>query len=55
MTMSIREDGTLGQRPLSEAPTSHPWRWLATIICGAIICFALVATIGTFVTGGLNG
>jgi hypothetical protein len=53
--MSIQEDGTLGHRPIANAPSSHPWRWLATIICGAIICFALVAIVGTFVTGGLNG
>jgi hypothetical protein len=51
----MREDGTLGRRPISQAPTSHPWRWLATIIVAVIVCFTIVATVGTFVNGGLNG
>jgi hypothetical protein len=53
--MSIREDGTLEVRPVGDAPTSHPWRWLATIICGAVICFGLVAMAGTLMDGGLLG
>jgi hypothetical protein len=53
--MSIQEDGTLGVRPVRDAPTSHPWRWLATIICAVIICFAIVATAGTLMNGGLLG
>jgi hypothetical protein len=53
--MSIREDGTLGVRPVRDAPTSHPWRWLATIIGAVIICFAIVATVGTLMNAGLLG
>jgi hypothetical protein len=53
--MSIQEDGTFGVRPVREAPTSHPWRWLATIIGAVIICFAIVATAGTLMNGGLLG
>ncbi len=43
--MSIQEDGPLGGRPVEEAPTSHPWRWLATIVGAVVICFAIVATV----------
>jgi len=53
--MSIQQDGSLGVRPIDEAPSSHPWRWLATILCAVVICFAIVATAGTFVNGGLYG
>jgi hypothetical protein len=51
----MQEDGTIGARRIEDAPTSHPWRWLATILCAAIICFAIVASVGTFVNGGLHG
>ena len=53
--MSIQEDGTLGAHPVRDAPSSHPWRWLATIIGAVIICFAIVATAGTLMNGGLLG
>lgn len=53
--MSVQEDGTLGVRPVKDAPTSHPWLWLAAIIGAVIICFAAVASVGTFVNGGLYG
>ncbi len=53
--MSIQEDGTIGVRPIKGAPTSHPWRWLATILGAVVICFTIVATVGTFVNGGLYG
>jgi hypothetical protein len=41
--MQISKDGTIGARRIEDAPTSHPWRWLSTVICGAIICFVAVA------------
>ena len=53
--MSIQEDGTLGVRPVQDAPTSHPWRWLATIIGAVVVCFAIVASVGTLMNGGLHG
>ena len=53
--MSIQQVGTLGQRPIEAAPSSHPWRWLTTILGAVIVCFAIVATVGTFVNGGLYG
>ncbi len=53
--MSIQKDGTLGVRGPEDAPGSHRWRWLATIISAIIICIALVATAGTLMNGGLLG
>lgn len=53
--MAIQEDGTLGARAIQDAPSSHPWQWLATIIGAVIICFAVVATAGTLMNGGLHG
>lgn len=53
--MPIQEDGTLGVRRPEDAPSSHPWRWLATILSAIIVCFVLVATAGTLMNGGLNG
>lgn len=53
--MSLQQDGTLGTRPIEQAPTSHPWRWLVTIIGAVVVCFAIVAGVGTFVNGGLLG
>jgi hypothetical protein len=53
--MPIQEDGTLGVRRPEDAPSSHPWRWLATFIGAVIICFAVVATAGTLMNGGLLG
>ncbi len=50
--MAIQEDGTLGARAIQDAPSSHPWQWLATIIGAVIICFAVVATAGTLMNGG---
>lgn len=53
--MQMQKDGTLGVRPIQDAPTSHPWRWLATIIGAAIICFVIVAAAGALMNGGLLG
>jgi len=53
--MSIQKDGTLGVRRPQDAPGSHPWQWLATILGAVIICFAIVATAGTLMNGGLLG
>ena len=53
--MSWERNGTIGARPIEDAPTSHPWRWLATIVVAAIFCFAVVAAVGGFVNGGPLG
>lgn len=53
--MTIREDGTLGVRRPEDAPSNQPWRWLATFICAVIICLIAVASVGTFINGGLHG
>ena len=53
--MSPQQHGTLGVRRPEDAPGSHPWQWLATILGAVIICFAIVATAGTLMNGGLLG
>jgi hypothetical protein len=53
--MPIQEDGSLGVRHVEDAPTSHPWRWLATIIGAIVVCIVLVATASTLMNGVLNG
>jgi len=53
--MPIQEDGTLGVRRPEDAPSSHPWHLLATFIGAVIICFAVVATAGMLMNGGLYG
>jgi hypothetical protein len=51
--MSFQEDGTV--RVAHDYEGNHPWKWLATIVCAVIICFAAVTTAGTFINGGLLG
>ncbi len=53
--MSVQEDVTFRVRPVKDAPTSHPWLWLAAIIGTVIICFAAVAIAGTPINSGLYG
>jgi hypothetical protein len=49
--MQISHDVTIGVRRVEDAPTSHPWQWVGTIIIGAIVCFAVVAFVARLVDG----
>jgi hypothetical protein len=51
--MTFQQDGTT--RIAGDSAGNHPWTWLAAIAGAVIICFALVATVGTFINSGLAG
>jgi len=49
--MQVSHDGMIGVRRIEDAPTSHPWQWLGTIIISAIVCFAAVAFAASLANG----